>query len=63
MEITATMPERPDVSAEEYASHELIMRVLKLRWMGLDNAAEQAEVALRRIDPACTLLAVPFDTD
>ena len=63
MEITANIPERPDVSAEECASHELIMRVLKLRWMGLDNEAERAEVALRRVDPACTLLAGPFDTD
>lgn len=63
MEINANVSERPDVSAEEQVSQHLIMRILKLRWMGLDIEADEAEVALRRVDPACTLLAGPFDTD
>jgi hypothetical protein len=63
MEFNASVQERPNVSAEERASHELIMRILKLRWMGMESEAEQIEAALHRVDPACTLLAGPFDTD
>jgi hypothetical protein len=63
MEVYASVRERPDVSAQERASHELLMRVLKLRWMGLENEAHQMETVLHRVDPACTLLAGPFDTD
>ena len=63
MEIHANVQERPDVSSAERTSHEFIMRILKLRWMGMDNEAERMQVALRRVDPACTLLAGPFDTD
>lgn len=58
-----SVQERPDVSAQEYASHYLILRILKLRWMGLENEARQMESLLHRVDPACTLLAGPFDTD
>jgi hypothetical protein len=53
----------PDVSVAEHASHELVMRILKLRWMGMDDEAERMQVALHRIDPQCTLVAGPFDTD
>jgi hypothetical protein len=59
----ASVRERPNVPLEERASHELIMRILKLRWMGLESEAERVEVSLRHIDPECTLLAGPFDTD
>jgi len=55
--------QNPDVSAAEGASRELVMRILKLRWMGMDNEAERMQVALHRIDPQCTLVAGPFDTD
>lgn len=63
MQINTTVQELPHVSAEERASHELIMRILKLRWMGMESEAERVEVALRSVDPSCTLLAGPFDTD
>ena len=43
--------------------HQLIMRVLKLRWMGMENEAKRMQVALRRADAACTLLTGRFDTD
>jgi hypothetical protein len=39
------------------------MRILKLRWMGLDNEAQRIETKLRQVDPACTLLMGPPDTD
>lgn len=59
----ARVQERPPAAAEERASHELVMRILKLRWMGMENEAEQIEAALRRVEPSCTLIAGPFDTD
>ncbi len=63
MEIRATVQVRPDVPAEEPTSHDLIMRILKLRWMGMESEANRMELALRSADPPCTLLAGPFDTD
>jgi hypothetical protein len=63
MEMRSSVQERPDVSAQERASHELIKRILKLRWIGMEVEAEQMQVALRRVEPRCTLLAGPYDTD
>jgi hypothetical protein len=63
MEFDAHVAERPDVPARERASHDIIMRILKLRWMGLDNEAQRIETKLRQVDPACTLLMGPPDTD
>jgi hypothetical protein len=66
MQLNTHVQEHPDVPAEESAAHELIMRILKLRWMGMENEAARVEVELRRlrrVDPSCTLLAGPFDTD
>lgn len=59
----ASVQERPHAAAEERARHELVMRILKLRWMGMENEAEQVEAALRKVEPSCTLMAGPFDTD
>jgi len=63
MEIRATVRERPDVPAEERTSHDLMTRILKLRWMGMESEADRVELALRSADPARTLLAGPFDSD
>ena len=54
---------RPDVSAAERTSHELVMRVLKLRWMGMENETESDGVVLRRVDPQRTLPAGFSDAD
>lgn len=53
----------PDVSVEEGLSHQLVMRVLKLRWMGMEDEARQMQVALHRADAACTVLASACETD
>lgn len=37
MQANPKVQERPDVSAAERTSHELVMRILKLRWMGMEN--------------------------
>jgi len=63
MEANPKVQERPDVSAAERTSHELVMRILKLRWMGMENETEQMRVALRRVDPQPAFLAGLFDSD
>ena len=63
MQTKASVRERLDVVAEEGQASELILRILKLRWIGMEDEAERMELALQRVDPACTLLAGPFDTD
>lgn len=63
MEISSNRQERLDVSAKKRATRELVKRILKLRWMGMDDEAEQIRVALRRVEPGVTLLAEPCDTD
>lgn len=63
MEMSSDVRERPDVSAEERASHELVKRILKLRWMGMNNEAGQVRVALQRAAARLTLLAQPRDTN
>ena len=63
MEIFSGIQEHPDVSAEERAASELIKRIRKLRWMGMDEEAQQMQVVLRRAEPGDTLLAGPWDTD
>lgn len=40
MQTNPKVQERPDVSAAERTSHELVMRILKLRWMGMENGTE-----------------------
>jgi ABC-type hemin transport system substrate-binding protein len=63
-----TIQDAPEVSPVERSVTELIKRIRKLRWIGLEDEAEQLQVqlqsALRRVDqPRETLLAGPVDTD
>lgn len=50
-------------TADSAQAQQLAMRVLKLRWMGMDTEADRIEAALSRVARGCTLLAGPFDTD
>jgi len=73
MHIASEVRQSPDSLAERQPtedeatvkcqSHELVLRILKLRWMGLEDEAESVRVALRSVEPAATMLAGPFDTD
>ncbi len=45
------------------ATHELVKRILKLRWMGMDDEAEKMRLAMQRVEPGVTLLGVPYCTD
>jgi hypothetical protein len=63
MGISSRAASRPDVSIEERTSIELVKLVKKLRWIGMDEEAEQVQEVLREVDPAATLLGGPWDTD
>ncbi len=53
----------PEVSPEQKASNELVWRILKLRWMGMDEEAERLRKEFRDIKPVGSVLAGPPDTD
>jgi Phasin protein len=52
-----------ETSARLLTPHELVMRILKLRWIGMENEAEKMETALHRIAPESTLVHSSADTD
>jgi hypothetical protein len=55
----------PDVSPEQKATVELVKRIRKLRWIGMEDEADlvQTELALHRFTPVDSVLAMPRDTD
>ena len=63
MQANPKVQERPDVSAAERTSHEVVMRILKLRWMGMENETESDAGRAASLDPQCTLLAGLSDAD
>jgi hypothetical protein len=54
---------RPDVAGEQKAACDLVKRIRKLRWMGMEEEAERLQVELRGIRQADSVLAAPADTD
>jgi hypothetical protein len=52
----------PQVSAQQRAENELVKRIRKLRWIGMDDEARALQ---RKLDPrkAGSVLAMPVDTD
>ena len=63
MEVDTEILEYAEESAKERTSDELVQRIRKLRWMGMDEEAEQLQSALRDVDQAAILLSGPSDTD
>lgn len=63
MEAVSETMERPDGFSEECISNELVKRIRKLRWMGMEEEAEQLQMMLRNVDPADILFSSPCDTD
>ncbi len=63
MENSFDLRERQDVPVGERTSSELVNLVKKLRWIGMEEEAEQVQIVLRRVDSSATLLAGPWDTD
>jgi hypothetical protein len=63
METHLGQQKRPDVSTEQRKSSELVKRIRKLRWMGLEAEAERVEMALCRGPAGDSVLAAPHETD
>jgi hypothetical protein len=52
-----------DSSGEQRSASELVERIRKLRWMGMEDEAQRLQIALRRIKHTDCVLAAPRDTD
>jgi hypothetical protein len=65
METLLQQQECPDVSMEQRRSSELVKRIRKLRWMGLEGEARrmQVQLALCGGTRADSVLAAPPETD
>lgn len=54
---------KPDVSSEQKASNELVWRILKLRWMGMEDEAQRLQEKFRDVKPVGSVLDTPPETD
>ena len=55
----------PEVPADLKSSNELVKRIRKLRWIGMEKEAEQLQASLSRLSPSNrdSVLTTPIDTD
>ena len=53
----------PDVSPKQMASRDLIKKIRKLRWIGMDDEAKRLRVALYQESAADVVLDLPPETD
>ena|ERR1700730_12159077 len=66
MEMLRGQQNRLDVLEEQKTSNELVKRIRKLRWIGMEREAEGAEMQLALLRPvslADSVFAGPHDTD
>jgi hypothetical protein len=63
MAAPSDVQQQPDMYATERESRKLVDRILKLRWLGMEDEAERMQLALRTKETNATLLAGPYDTD
>jgi DnaJ-domain-containing protein 1 len=59
----STRRQRPEVPSEEQTPSQLVKRIRKLRWMGMEDEAKRLQAALDRLEHAECVLAAPRDTD
>ena len=64
MPMTLKQPKHDDAAEGESGANELVKRIRKLRWMGLEDEAEllQRELTRRCADSDC-VIATPRETD
>jgi hypothetical protein len=55
--------EPPELSSEERAARELVKRIRKLRWLGMEEEARWMQAALSRLPPGESVLLLPANTD
>jgi hypothetical protein len=53
----------PEVTPETRAATELIKRIRKLRWIGMDEEADLLQLQLESCCVAPAVVAAPHDTD
>jgi len=51
------------LSADEQVSRDLVNRIRKLRWMGMQQEAEELQLTLCRVPHSDCVIVVPRDTD
>ncbi len=62
--MTLKQPRHDDAAEGEGGTNELVKRIRKLRWMGLDEEAERLQHELtRRCADADSVIATPRETD
>jgi hypothetical protein len=63
MRETLRQQKLPDVSADQRISNDLVKRVRKLRWIGMDDEARRVEQKLCHLRPTDSVLAEPSGSD
>jgi hypothetical protein len=63
MDLSQDAGERPELGDAPHATHELMQRIVKLRWMGLDDEADQISSRLPQAEPGATWVVGSCDTD
>jgi hypothetical protein len=56
-------PEHPDVSAEQRLANELVKRIRKLRWIGMNEEARALAHELHRGSDSDSVVARSYETD
>jgi hypothetical protein len=63
LKLTSRRQQPPETSADTKAKNELVKRVRKLRWVGEEEAAEKAQLALGEQTLSDSVLAMQRETD
>ena len=64
MPMTLKQPQHDDAAEAESRANELVRRIRKLRWMGLEDEAERLQRELtRRCVDSDSVIATPRETD
>jgi hypothetical protein len=63
MEIASGNRKRTELSQDEHRARDLVKRIRKLRWMGMEEEAKQLQRELSRIPPGESVLLLPANTD
>ena len=64
MPMTLGQPKQHDIAEGESGANELVKRIRKLRWMGMEDEAERLQQELtQRCADADSVVATPRETD
>jgi hypothetical protein len=63
IEIASTNCKRTELLRDERRARDLVKRIRKLRWMGMEEEAKQLQCELSRVPSGDTVLLLPANTD